>query len=138
MATSAEQPAGMGWLPRSGEFLLALLLFYSATMHYKYAEYIASVLEPSWLPWRPFWAYFTGAAMLAAAVSFVLHRQTRLAAILLTALFFLYVAIIHAPSLAQNILHQPQDAAVLWAFNGTGGINNALKDFALTLSAVFV
>jgi len=126
------------WLPRLGEFFMALLLFYSASMHYKYAGYVATVLQPPWIPWRLFWAYFTGLGMLAAGVSFVLHRQTRLAAILLTVLFFLYVALIHAPSLIRGILDQPQDATNLWASNGTGGINNALKDFALMLSAVFV
>src|SRR5256885_15655924 len=102
MTMPAERSAAMRWLSRSGEFLLALLLFYSATMHYKYAGYIASVLEPSWLPWRLFWAYFTGAAMLAAAVSFVLHWENRLSAILVNVLFFLFVAIISAASLVQN------------------------------------
>src|SRR5882724_7721294 len=53
------------WLPRFGEFLLASLMVYSCIMHFKFAQFVAGIV-PAWMPWRLFWAYFTGVALCAA------------------------------------------------------------------------
>lgn len=121
-------------LARFGELLLALLMIYSGIMHFKFARFVAGIV-PAWLPWHLFWAYFTGTALFAAGLSIVVRKQTRLAATLLGALLTLFVLLIHAPSMINSITHKPEDIKVLWSFNGTGGINNALKDVALTISA---
>jgi hypothetical protein len=56
-------------------------------------------IVPAWLPFRLFWTYFVGVALFAAAVSFTLKRQMRLAAALLALLFFTFVLTIHLPNL---------------------------------------
>ncbi|HEX3438073.1 MAG TPA: hypothetical protein VHT24_14995 [Pseudacidobacterium sp.] len=122
------------WLPRFGEFLLALLMVYSGVMHFRFAKFVALIVPP-WIPWRLFWAYFTGIALLASGISIAARRQTRLAATLLGVMLGLFVMLIHLPSMALSITQKPGDVHVLWSFNGTGGANNALKDTALTLSA---
>lgn len=125
------------WLPRFGEFLLALLMVYSCIMHFKFARFVAGIV-PAWMPWRLFWAYFTGIALMAAGISIAARKQTRLAATLLAIMLFLFVLLIHTPSMVSSIVQKPGDVNVLWSFNGTGGVNNALKDVALVLSALIL
>jgi uncharacterized membrane protein len=124
----------MKWMVRLGELLFALLMLYSGVMHFKFAGFVAG-LVPQWLPWHLFWAYFTGTALFATGISIVVQKKTRLAALLSGVMLFLFVILIHGPSMIHSILQKPQDVSVLWSFNGTGGANNALKDIGLTLSA---
>jgi uncharacterized membrane protein YphA (DoxX/SURF4 family) len=124
-------------LPRVGEFLVASLMAFSCVMHFKFAQYVAMIV-PSWMPWRPFWAYFAAIAFLAAAISIVLHEQHRIAAVPLAVLLFSFVLLIHTPSMIHSIVAKPQDFQVLWSFNGTGGLNNALKDFTITVSVLLI
>lgn len=123
--------------PRFGEFLLALLMIFSGVLHYRFHRGVAAIV-PSWIPWRLFWAYFTGTALMAAGISIIVRKQMRLAATLLGVMLFLFVLLIHTPSMVKSIMHKPGDITVLWSFNGTGGVNNALKDVALTLSALIL
>jgi uncharacterized membrane protein len=61
------------WLPRFGEFLLASLMVYSCIMHFKFAQFVAGIV-PAWMPWRLFWAYFTGVALCVAGISIIVRR----------------------------------------------------------------
>jgi uncharacterized membrane protein len=124
-------------VPRFGELLLALLMVFSGVMHFRFARGVATIM-PSWMPRRLFWAYFTGTALMAAGISIVVRKQMRLAATLLGVMLFLFVLLIHVPSMVNSIVQKPGDVNVLWSFNGTGGVNNALKDLALSLSAVIL
>lgn len=124
-------------LARFGEFLLAILTVYSGVMHFKFARFVAGIV-PAWIPWHLFWAYFTGVALFAAGVSIVVRKQTRLAATLLGIMLSFFVVLIHTPSMVHSIVNKPEDISVLWSFNGTGGVNNALKDVALALSALIL
>ncbi len=59
-------------------------------------------LVPKWLPGPLFWVYIVGAALLAAAVSFVSWSHVRWAAALLALLFLIIVATIDLPNLSQG------------------------------------
>jgi len=52
---------------------------------------------PSYMPWRLFWAYFVGFALLAASFSIATKIQVRWSGLLFGIMMFLFVAMIHFP-----------------------------------------
>jgi uncharacterized membrane protein len=65
-----------------------------AIQHYMYADFV-KFLVPAYMPWRLFWAYFTGTAMLTAGLSFIIRKQVQLAAFLLGCLMIFYLLMVH-------------------------------------------
>jgi uncharacterized membrane protein len=66
------------------------------------AEHLSSpgsllALVPSYMPWRMFWVYFVGFALIAAALSIATKRQVRWSALLFGSMMFLFVAMLHLP-----------------------------------------
>ncbi len=76
--------------------------------HFLYADFVAG-LVPALLRLKLFWAYLTGAAMIAAGISFIVHRFASLAAVLLGVMLTIFILLIHVPAL----LTQPFNVAVL-------------------------
>ena len=54
-------------------------------------------LVPSYMPWRLFWAYFVGFALIAASLSIATKTQVRWSGLLFGIMMFLFVAMIHFP-----------------------------------------
>jgi uncharacterized membrane protein len=52
---------------------------------------------PSYMPWRLFWAYFVGVALLCASLSIATKIQVRWSGLLFGIMMFLFVAMIHIP-----------------------------------------
>jgi len=52
---------------------------------------------PSYMPWRMFWVYFVGFALIAASLSIATKRQVRWSGLLFGAMMFLFVAMLHLP-----------------------------------------
>jgi uncharacterized membrane protein YphA (DoxX/SURF4 family) len=67
--------------------------------HLAYADFTASMV-PGWIPGPLFWAYFTGAAHIAAGLAIASGFQRRLAATLLTAMCAGFVLLLHVPRVA--------------------------------------
>jgi len=88
--------------------------------HYMYADFV-STLVPAFMPWRLFWAYFTGTAMFVAGLSFIIRWQTQLAAFLLGCLMVLYLLMVHPgmlsgePQVGQHWTRFMQDIAIMGA-----------------------
>jgi len=66
------------------------------------AEHLSSqqsmlALVPSYMPWRMFWVYFVGFALIAASLSIATNRQVRWSGLLFGAMMFLFVAMLHLP-----------------------------------------
>jgi uncharacterized membrane protein len=90
-------------------------VFFAAPLATFGAEHLVSArlikeLVPAWIPFHLFWTYFVGIALLCAALSLALNKCVRLAAPLLGTMFFLFVALIHAP----NVVSHPHDR-FFWA-----------------------
>jgi uncharacterized membrane protein len=66
------------------------------------AEHLSSqqsllAMVPSYMPWRMFWVYFVGFALIAASLSIATKRQVRWSGLLFGAMMFLFVAMLHLP-----------------------------------------
>jgi uncharacterized membrane protein len=60
-------------------------------------------IVPKWLPGPLFWVYLVGAALLAAALSFIAWRCVRWSAGLLAFMFLIIVATVDLPNLGPNV-----------------------------------
>jgi uncharacterized membrane protein len=58
-----------------------------------------SMLEmvPSYMPWRMFWVYFVGVALIAASLSIATRIQVRWSGLLLGVMMLLFVAMLYVP-----------------------------------------
>lgn len=54
-------------------------------------------LVPPYLPWRLFWIYFVGVALIVASISIATNIQVRWSGLLFGIMMFLFVAMIHLP-----------------------------------------
>jgi uncharacterized membrane protein len=79
---------------------VALAIF--AAEHFLLARGLSAIV-PRWIPGPVFWTYFFGAALLAAAISFITWRCVRLSASLLALFFLIIVATIDLPNLPKHI-----------------------------------
>jgi len=70
-------------------------------------------LVPDWLPWHEGWAYFTGAAFLAAGVAILVGVCARLAATLSAWMMGLFGLLVWAPRLAAGSLNAFQEGEVI-------------------------
>jgi hypothetical protein len=59
-------------------------------------------LVPSYLPWRLFWAYFVGFALLSASLSIATKIQVRWSGLLFGIMMFLFVAMLDIPGALAN------------------------------------
>ena len=54
-------------------------------------------LVPSYMPWRLFWVYFVGLALIAASLSIATQIQVRWSGLLVGIMMFLFVAMLYIP-----------------------------------------
>src|SRR3984893_1607480 len=55
-------------------------------------------MVPSYMPWRLFWLYFVGFALIAASLSIATKIQVRWSGLLVGIMMFLFVAMLHLPA----------------------------------------
>jgi uncharacterized membrane protein len=85
--------------------------------HFLYVDFVAG-LVPAYFPARWFWAYLTGAAMIAGGVSLITGVKARLAAALLGLMLLMFFLMIQVPKLIGG-----DSSAVNWT--------RVLQDFAI-------
>ncbi len=66
------------------------------------AEHLSSprfimLMVPSYMPWRLFWAYFVGFALLSASLSIATKIQVRWSGLLFGIMMLVFVAMVHIP-----------------------------------------
>ena len=89
-----SQRHGLDKLLPFGRLFYAIPMAVFGTQHFTETKDVATLI-PRWIPWHTFWVYFVGVALIAAAVSIVVEKQSPLAATLLGILFLLFVALMH-------------------------------------------
>lgn len=90
--------SGAGKVLVLGPVFEAVALAIFATEHFLAARDLSG-LVPHWLPEPLFWTYLVGAALLAAAISFIAWKYVRWSALLLALLFLIFVVTIDVPNL---------------------------------------
>lgn len=93
---------GAGKLVALGPVFVATPLAMFAGEHFFAARELMGIV-PKWLPGALFWTYFFGVALLAAAVSFVVWKCVRWAAVGLAVFFLLVVATIDLPNVGAGL-----------------------------------
>jgi uncharacterized membrane protein len=58
---------------------------------------IPLTMVPSYMPWRLFWLYFVGVALIAASLSIATKIQVRWSGLLVGIMMFVFVAMLHLP-----------------------------------------
>src|SRR5580704_1195015 len=94
--------SGAGKILVLGPVFEAVALAIFAAEHFLAARGLSAIV-PRWIPGALFWTYFVGAALLAAAISFIAWRYVRWSATLLALLFLIIVATIDLPNLPPHI-----------------------------------
>ncbi len=94
--------SGAGRVLVLGPVFEAVALAIFAAEHFLDASDLSGIV-PRWMPGALFWTYFVGAALLAAAISFIAWRCVRWSAPLLALLFLIIVATIDLPNLPQHV-----------------------------------
>jgi uncharacterized membrane protein len=64
--------------------------------HFLYAADTADYM-PSWVPFKSFWVYFAGSALIASGIGIILNIKRNLAVTLLGIMIFIWVIILHIP-----------------------------------------
>lgn len=80
-------------------FVIPWIVF--GIQHFMYAEFVAT-LVPSFIPFKLFWTYFTGAAMIAAGISLIANKLSAYAALLLGLMLIGFIALIHVSVVSAN------------------------------------
>jgi len=81
-----------------GRIFVAVSLVVFGIQHFIYGGFVAS-LVPAFMPGQLFWAYFVGVAFFAAAAGILYEGMARPAATMLGVMFFLFVVLLHIPSI---------------------------------------
>lgn len=110
-----------------GTILYALVVAFFGINHFLNGTGMQNTV-PSFIPGGIFWVYFTGAALILAAISFLTGKQTRLAGLLMAAFLIIIVLTIHLPA----VLHAPDQSAVRFP------LTNLVKDTGLAAGALMV
>ncbi len=84
-----------------GRWMFAITFIMGGLLHLMGAE-ITSKQVPSMFPAPVFWAIFTGVAQLAFALSILIKRYDKLAAICLFVMMIVFIATIHIPKTASG------------------------------------
>lgn len=95
LAGLAPGPVRENWI-RSGRILFGVSLPVFAILHFIYPVFTAALIPP-WYPWPLFWAWFTGAAHLAAGIAIASGVFARPAALLAGAMYGLWALTLHLP-----------------------------------------
>jgi len=86
---------------RIGVVLYALVIGFFGVNHFLNGTGFQNTI-PSFIPYHIFWVYLTGAALIAAAISFLTGKYTRAAGLFLALYLLVIVFTIHLPAMVRS------------------------------------
>jgi hypothetical protein len=102
--TDVARASGLDKIVALSNLCFAIPLAVFGAEHLSGAKFIMLGV-PSYMPWRLFWAYFVGFALLAASLSIATKIQVRWSGLLFGIMMVLFVAMVHFP----RALASPRD-----------------------------
>ena len=99
--------AGLDRIVALGRLCFAIPLGVFGALHLASPGFVVDIVPP-YMPWRMFWAYFVGCALMAAALSIAVNIGVRWSGLLFGLMMFLFVAMIHLP----GALSRPHDRII--------------------------
>ncbi|MGA9308682.1 MAG: hypothetical protein WBW31_25020 [Candidatus Sulfotelmatobacter sp.] len=102
--TDIAQARGLDKVVALSNLCFALPLAVFGALHLSAAQGLMTMV-PAYMPWRLFWAYFVGFALIAASLSIATRIQVRWSGLLFGIMMVLFVAMLHVP----RALASPQD-----------------------------
>lgn len=108
---------------RIARILYALGLIPFGYAHFAYLKHTADMV-PSWLPWHIGWAYFTGAAFIAASLAIIFGVFARLAAALSALEMGLFGLLVWVPIAAKGHMStfNQNEVAITFALTAAGWV----------------
>jgi uncharacterized membrane protein len=79
-----------------GTIIFSLTIICFGIDHFLYATDTADYM-PAWVPFKTFWVYFAGAALIGSGIGIILNIKRGLAGTLLGIMIFIWVIILHIP-----------------------------------------
>ena len=112
---------------RVGVVLYALVIGFFGINHFLNGTGFQNTI-PSFIPYHIFWVYLTGAALIAASISFLIGKYTRAAGIFLALFLLIIVFTIHLPA----VIHSEGSPIV------SISLTNLVKDTGLAGAALII
>ncbi|MFY9803166.1 MAG: hypothetical protein WAK78_14575 [Candidatus Acidiferrales bacterium] len=94
--TDIAQARGVDKFVALSNLCFAVPLAVFGALHVASVDFVAP-LVPSYMPWRVFWAYLVGVALLAASLSIATKIQVRWSGLLLGIMWLFFVAMLDIP-----------------------------------------
>jgi uncharacterized membrane protein len=94
--TDIARAGGLDKIVALSNLCFAIPLAVFGALHLSGVEFVLPFV-PSYMPWRLFWAYFVGFALLSASLSIAAKIQVRWSGLLFGIMMFLFVAMLHIP-----------------------------------------
>ena len=82
-----------------GSILFSIMIVVFGIEHFLYAEFVKT-LVPNWIPGALFWTYFAAVALVGSGSAILFQTRSRLAAMLLGIMIFLWTLMLHIPRAA--------------------------------------
>ncbi len=99
--TDIARARGLDKIVALSNLCFAIPLAVFGAEHLSGAKFIMLAV-PSYMPWRLFWAYFVGFALLAASLSIATKIQVRWSGLLFGIMMLLFEAMVHIPRAVAN------------------------------------
>jgi uncharacterized membrane protein len=142
------QARGLEKIVALGNLCFAVPLAVFGALHLFGAQFILP-LVPKYMPWRMFWVYFIGCALIAAALSIATKIAVRWSGLLVGIMMFMFVGMLYLPFALTHpqaritwtiVLRESSFGGAAWilAANAANGWRGPIKSTMITVGRIVI